>query len=70
ARPPARRPRRSPFKAILATVLLLGILVIGVLAYQFVQESSTRAVQLKRDVSGNVQDAVDELKGLIEDNTR
>jgi eukaryotic-like serine/threonine-protein kinase len=70
ARPPARRRRRSPFKAILATVLLLGIVVVGVLAYQLVQESSTRAVQLKRDISGNVQDAVDELKGLIEDNTR
>jgi len=27
-------------------------------------------VQLKRDVQGQVQDAVDEVKGLIEDNTR
>jgi serine/threonine protein kinase len=67
---PAPRRRRSPFKAILATVLLLGVVVIGELAYQLVEESSARAVQLKRDVSGNVQDAVDELKGLIEDNTR
>jgi hypothetical protein len=49
--------------AIVATVLLLGIVVIGVIAYQLVQERSTRAVPLKREVSGNVQDAVDELKG-------
>jgi serine/threonine protein kinase len=68
--PQPRRPRRSPFKAIFALVLLLGVVVIGVLTYQFVEESSARAVQLKEDVRGNVQDAVDEVKDLIEDNTR
>ena len=67
--PPARR-RRSPFRAIFALVLLLGIVVIGVLAYQLVQEGSARAVQLKEQVRGNVQDAVDQVKGLIDDNTR
>ena len=66
----ARRPRRSPFRAIFALVLLLGVVVLGVLTYQLVQESSTRAVQLKEQVRGDVQEAVDELKGLIEDNTR
>jgi eukaryotic-like serine/threonine-protein kinase len=68
--PQPRRPRRSPFKAIFALVLLLGVAVIGVLTYQFVEESSARAVQLKEDVRGNVQDAVDQVKDLIEENTR
>ena len=71
APPPARRrPRRNPFKAIFATVLLLGILVLGVLAYQLANTGATRAIELKESVQGDVQQAVDELKGLIEDNTR
>jgi serine/threonine protein kinase len=81
-RPPARaaapaprqrqRPakRRSPFRAVFALVLLLAVVVIGVLAYQTVQDNANRAVQLREDVRGNVQDAVDEIKGLIDDNTR
>ena len=39
-------------------------------AYQAVQDGTDRAVQLREDVRGGVQDAVDEIKGLIEDNTR
>jgi eukaryotic-like serine/threonine-protein kinase len=72
--PPAqRRPprkRRNPLKALLALVLLLAVAVVGVIGYQAVQDGADRAVQLREDVRGNVQDAVDEIKGLIEDNTR
>jgi eukaryotic-like serine/threonine-protein kinase len=70
--PVQRRPakRRSPFRAVFALVLLLAVVVIGVLAYQTVQDNTSRAVQLREDVRGNVQDAVDEIKGLIDDNTR
>jgi serine/threonine-protein kinase len=64
------RKRRSPFRAVFALVLLLGVVVIGVLAYQAVQDNANRAVQLRENVRGNVQDAVDEIKGLIDDNTR
>ena len=46
------------------------MIVAGVLAYQAVQDNASRAVQLREDVRGNVQDAVDEIKGLIDDNTR
>jgi serine/threonine-protein kinase len=67
---PARRRRRSPFRAVFALVLLLGAIVLGVLAYQLVQDSANKSVQLREDVRGNVQDAVDQLKGLIDDNTR
>jgi eukaryotic-like serine/threonine-protein kinase len=77
-RPPAsaqpaaapRRKRRSPFRAVFALVMLLGVIVLGVLAYQLVQDGTNHAVQLREDVRGGVQDAVDEAKGLIEDNTR
>ena len=78
AAPPAQRQRerqrpakrRSPFRAGFALVLLLGVIVLGVLGYQLVQDSTDRAVQLREDVRGGVQDAVDEIKGLIDDNTR
>jgi eukaryotic-like serine/threonine-protein kinase len=66
----AERKRRNPLRYLFTLVVLLGIVVLGVLTYQLVQDSSKRAVQLREDVRGNVQDAVDEVKGLIEDNTR
>jgi serine/threonine-protein kinase len=64
------RTKRSPFRAVFALVLLLGIIVLGVLTYQLVQDTGHRAVQLRNDVRGNVQNAVDEIKGLIDDNTQ
>jgi serine/threonine-protein kinase len=71
APPPQRRAKkRSPFRAVFALILLLGVIVIGVLAYQLVQDSAHKAVQLREDVRGTVQDAADEIKGLIDDNTR
>ena len=62
--------KRNPFRALIALVMLLGVIVLGVLGYQAVQDSTARAVQLREDVRGNVQDAVDEIKALIDDNTR
>src|SRR3954468_14334729 len=67
---PARRRKRNPFRAVFALVLLLGVIVLGVLAYQLVQDGTHKAVQLREDVRGGVQDAVDQLKGVIEDNTQ
>ena len=66
---PARK-KRNPFRGIIALVMLLGVIVLGVLGYQLVQDSTARTVQLREDVRGNVQDAVDEIKALIDDNTR
>jgi eukaryotic-like serine/threonine-protein kinase len=71
--PVAQRPRtkkRSPFRAVFALVLLLALVAAGVIGYQLVQDNTARAVQLREDVRGNVSDAVDEIKGLIDDNTR
>jgi serine/threonine protein kinase len=66
----ARMKKRSPFRAVFALVLLLGLVAAGVIGYQLVQDNTARAVQLREDVRGNVSDAVDEIKGLIDDNTR
>jgi eukaryotic-like serine/threonine-protein kinase len=71
--PVAQRPRtkkRSPFRAGFALVLLLALVAAGVIGYQLVQDNTARAVQLRENVRGNVSDAVDEIKGLIDDNTR
>ena len=55
---------------MLALVALLAVAVIGVIGYQAVQDGPTAPSSCARTSSGNVQDAVDEIKGLIEDNTR
>jgi eukaryotic-like serine/threonine-protein kinase len=74
APPPAARrtprKRRNPLRYVFTLVLLLAVAVIGVLVYQTVQDNAHKAVQLRENVRGNVQDAVDEIKGLIDDNTR
>jgi hypothetical protein len=64
------RQRRNPLRGLVALVLLLAVVVAGVLAYQALQDGSNQAVQLKERIHGDVQQAVDEVKGLIEDNTR
>ena len=66
----AARKRRNPLRGVMLLVVLLAVIVAGVLAYQTVQDNAARAVQLREDVRGGVQDAVDEIKGLIEDNTQ
>ena len=39
-------------------------------AYQAAQDSVQQGVQLKEDIRGTVGEAVDEVKALIEENTR
>ena len=76
--PPARRraaaapprERRGDLGKWLALLFVLALVAAGAAAYQAAQGGVERGVQLKRDVQGRVQDAVDEVKGLIEDNTR
>jgi eukaryotic-like serine/threonine-protein kinase len=74
APPPAQRraprKRRNPLRYVVTLVVLLAVVVVGVLAYQTIQDNSSKAVQLRENVRGNVQNAVDEIKGVIEDNTR
>ena len=71
APPPARRQQRgSGMKMWLGLLLVLALIAGGIAVYQAAQGTVQQGVQLKRDVQGQVQDAVDEVKGLIEDNTR
>ena len=72
--PPLRRRRRrarrgSGMKMWLGLLLVLALIAGGLAVYQAAQGTVQQGVQLKRDVQGQVQDAVDEVKGLIEDNT-
>jgi serine/threonine-protein kinase len=74
--PPAQRRQAAPARRGRGLRLWLGLLLVlalvagGIAVYQATEGSVQKGVQLKERVTGNVQDAVDELKGLIEDNTR
>jgi len=69
AAPPPRR-RGAGLKLWLGLLLVLALLVGSLVVYQAAEGGVQQGVQLKEDVQGQVQDAVDEVKGLIEDNTR
>jgi hypothetical protein len=52
-------------------LLLVALLcAIGAGAYVLIDQGSSRSVQLREQVEGNVDQTVDEIRGLIEDNTR
>jgi serine/threonine protein kinase len=79
--PPARYggPRRQPAPAPrqgggagkwVALLVVLALVVAGLAVYQATSGSGGGSVQLRQDVRGKVQDAVDQLNGLIQDNTR
>jgi serine/threonine-protein kinase len=67
---PAARRRGSGIKMWLGLLLVLALIAGGLAIYQAAQDTVQQGVQLKENVQGQVQDAVDEVKGLIEDNTR
>jgi serine/threonine protein kinase len=67
----ARARRPGGFLRALRTLLVLALLAaIGVGAYVLVDQTGQRGVELREQVKGNVDQAVDEIQGLIEDNTR
>ena len=71
APPPQRRKRPGGAGRALRTLLLLALLaVIGIGAYTLATQGGERGVELREQVEGNIDQAVDELQGLIEDNTR
>jgi eukaryotic-like serine/threonine-protein kinase len=79
--PPARRPRqpapapqtgrkRGGAGRWIALLFVVAAVAAGVVIYQTMSSQAQRGVQLKKEVQGQVDDAVDKLKTLIEDNTR
>jgi eukaryotic-like serine/threonine-protein kinase len=83
APPPARRaPRRAPaappprrerggggLGKWIALLLVLALAVAGFAGYQALQDGGGSGVQLREEVEGQVDQAVEELRGLIQDNT-
>ena len=80
--PPTRAPRRAPapppprrkesggaLRWVVGGLIVLALAAAGFAGYQALDSSSDGSVELREDVSGNVDDAVGELRGLIEDNT-
>jgi eukaryotic-like serine/threonine-protein kinase len=73
AAPPRDRPARRPggaARALRALLILALLATIGVGAYTLIDDSGQRGVELRERIEGNVDQAVDEIQGLIEDNTR
>jgi len=70
APPPAHRPRGSGLRIVAWLLAILVVVALGIGGYQLATDTGRRAVQLREEVRGNADRAVEEIKGLIEDNTR
>jgi hypothetical protein len=68
APPPQRRSRG--IGRWIALLLILALVVAGAALYQSVGDLGQKSVQLRENVSGKVDRAADELRGLIQDNTQ
>jgi hypothetical protein len=53
-----------------ALLVVLALVIGGLALWQTAGSGGNDSVQLRPNVSGKVQDAVDQLKGLVQDNTR
>ena len=56
--------------AVRELLVVLALVAAGFVAYTALNSSNSKSVQLRQDVKGQVNDAVDQLRGLIEDNTQ
>jgi serine/threonine protein kinase len=71
AGPPPRKRRSGGSRAVVALIVVLALAAIGLAAYQVVDSSSgSKSVQLRNDVRGKAQDAIEQLRGLIQDNAQ
>ena len=70
APPPSRKRRGGHLKLFVGMLVVLALAAAGIAGYQAVQDSGSKSVQLRENVRGPVDDAVGELRGLIEDNTQ
>ena len=67
ARPPKRNRGLRRVLALVAVVLIVGA---GLAIYEAANGGGTKTVKLNEEIHGNVDQAVDSIKQLIEDNTR
>jgi eukaryotic-like serine/threonine-protein kinase len=71
AAPRDRRKRgRGAWRTIRTLLVLALFAAVAVAAYVVATEGSQRGIQLKEQIEGDVNQAVDEIQQLIEDNTR
>jgi serine/threonine protein kinase len=70
AAPPPGKRRNTGMRAFVALIVVLALAAAGFAGYQAVNGSGTKSVQLRDDVRGKAQDAIEQLRGLIEDNTQ
>jgi eukaryotic-like serine/threonine-protein kinase len=71
-RPSAPPPkRRNGLRAFVTLLVVLALAGAGFAAYTAIENSgSSQGVQLREDVDGNVDQAIEQLRGLIEDNSQ
>ena len=67
--PPPRRRRGGALRVFVGLLVVLAFAAAGFAGYQALEDASGGSVQLREEVRGSVDDAVGELRGLIEDNT-
>jgi serine/threonine protein kinase len=67
--PPSRKERGGAGKWV-ALVLVLLLIAGGVAAYQTINSASAKTVTLKQPVTGTLDEAIQQFKALVNDNTR
>jgi eukaryotic-like serine/threonine-protein kinase len=67
---PPRQRQGHAVRLFVALLLVLALAAAGIVGYQAVQDSGSKSVQLRENVTGPVDDSVNELRSLIEDNTQ
>ncbi len=70
APPPRKKKSGSGSRLFVSLLVVLALVAAGFIAYTALNSSNSKSVQLRQDVKGQVNDAVDQLRGLIEDNTQ
>jgi serine/threonine protein kinase len=70
APPPSEVTRGGGPGKWVALLVVLALIVAGAAAYRAVDGAGKQAVQLRQNVTGKANQALDQLRGLIQDNTR
>jgi serine/threonine-protein kinase len=70
APPPRKKKKGSGTGLFVALIVVIALAIAGVVGYNALSDSSGGSVQLRQDVKGQVDNAIDELRGLIDDNTQ
>jgi eukaryotic-like serine/threonine-protein kinase len=70
APPPRKKKSGSGMGLFVGLLVVLALVAAGIVGYQTLGGSSNKSVQLRQDVKGQVNDAIDQLRGLIDDNTQ